>query len=829
MAVGVFLRADAVDGKVGLRRASNTCIRLEPSAMSPGVASINFDAVVEAPNPTDELFHQVVKPCLPIVCGGRDVSVIAAGCSASGKSHMMRGGTSTVGMVERCLEAMFDLVHDASKQDASRLTYIEMGCLWVQDTSDTNAATALQAVRTLNDALQLYEAHQRAMVATNAHSAVLCRVHSSYQHTVVVGSLALVDVNGASSMVALPCDPPSSTANNLELVIPHSSALTWWHSTYMGSSYVPCLLLGLRTHASCQQQVIQSLLYACRVKDIATRQKPCVVTLKADTGRTSPLSKIMMHLTRSATPESPCSPASKRFLNKYLPHVICANPSALAMDRRCMWPPEMLNTTFQPDHTSPLSPVMTTSSDDSDDESEQVVTTSQLPTKRSLDAALKALAAEKALTLRCAVRISQLNDMIKFQRAAQEKADADARAADKRLADSEHKLKLVQLMANQVQTDVTALKQRQDVVPSLYPSEHNTLTMSQFSSRLTKVIDETKQVVAMKDQYIAQLEQKVQDGAALLATAEAAAENERAARVSTASELEVTAAQLYEARRQLADQVAENSSLTSAIEASKLEAAARMQQVQAQHRRAVHVLEEKVAEQSQVVHRLKRQCDEVVAAEGIRWQAKIDALRSEQADKEQSRAADKEQTETLMAQHAAALDALTNDVASWETKYRDVVQMKEVVQSHLETVRLECAQLQTKVATLQEASAARFLRDMTNTKETVDQGTQHDDAGEEAPPTRGGQDTAADAMIQSMIAEVEQARKRDAHLSHALAMANRHEHEANVRLSHVQGDLHSCRRENLELLWVLHKREHSLRVLEQRHAFVMDRSNPSLS
>ncbi|KAF0704965.1 hypothetical protein AaE_014698 [Aphanomyces astaci] len=428
------------------------------------------------------------------------------------------------------------------------------------------------------------------------------------------------------------------------------------------------------------------------------------------------------------------------------------------MDRRCVWPPEMLNTTFQPDHTSPLSPVMTTSSDDSDDESEQVVMTSQLPTKRSLDAALKALAAEKALTLRCAVRISQLNDMIKFQRAAQEKA---ARAADKRLADSEHKLKLVQLMANQVQTDVTALKQRQDVVPSLYPSEHNTLTMSQFSSRLTKVIDETKQVVAMKDQYIAQLEQKVQDGAALLATAEAAVENERAARV---------------------------------------------------------------------LHRLKRQCDEVVAAEGIRWQAKIDALRSEQADKEQeqSRAA-VGRTETLMAQHAAALDALTNDVASWETKYRDVVQMKEVVQSHLETVRLECAQLQTKVATLQEASAARFLRDTTNTKETVDQGTQHDDAGEEAPPPRGGQDTAADAMIQSMIAEVEQARKRDAHLSHALAMANRHEHEANVRLSHVQGDLHSCRRENLELLWALHKRDHSLRVLEQRHAFVMDRCNPSLS
>ncbi|RHY03617.1 hypothetical protein DYB36_009408, partial [Aphanomyces astaci] len=656
------------------------------------------------------------------------------GCSASGKSHMMRGGTSTVGMVERCLEAMFDLVHDASKQDASRLTYIEMGCLWVQDASETNAATALQAVRTLNDALQLYEAHQRAMVATNAHSAVLCRVHSSYQHTVVVGSLALVDVNGASSMVALPCDPPSSTANNVELVIPHSSALTWWHSTYMGSSYVPCLLLGLRTHASCQQQ---------------------------------------------------------------------------------------------PDHTSPLSPVMTTSSDDSDDESEQVVTISQLPTKRSLDAALKALAAEKALTLRCAVRISQLNDMIKFQRAAQEKA---ARAADKRLADSEHKLKLVQLMANQVQTDVTALKQRQDVVPSLYPSEHNTLTMSQFSSRLTKVIDETKQVVAMKDQYIAQLEQKVQDGAALLATAEAAVENERAARVSTASELEVTAAQLYEARRQLADQVAETSSLTSAFEASKIEAAAWKQQVQAQHRRAVHVLEKKVAEQSQVLHRLKRQCDEVVAAEGIRWQAKIDALRSEQADKEQeqSRAA-VGRTETLMAQHAAALDALTNDVASWETKYRDVVQMKEVVQSHLETVRLECAQLQTKVATLQEASAARFLRDTTNTKETVDQGTQHDDAGEEAPPPRGGQDTAADAMIQSMIAEVEQARKRDAHLSHALAMANRHEHEANVRLSHVQGDLHSCRRENLELLWALHKRDHSLRVLEQRHAFVMDRCNPSLS
>ncbi|RHY34459.1 hypothetical protein DYB32_000934 [Aphanomyces invadans] len=507
-----------------------------------------------------------------------------------------------------------------------------------------------------------------------------------------------------------------------------------------------------------------------------------------------------------------------------------------------------------------MSPAPTTSSEDDCDSDDggmpalPFTTRVARSTQRSLGDAIKALAAEKALTERCAVRISQLNDMIKFQRTAHEKLEREKLAVDRRLAETEDKLLVVQGIADQLQSDVAALKRHDG-------SNDSNMNLLQFSTRLSKVIEETKQVVAMKDQYIAQLEQKVRY-AAILAS-QKTSEVESTIQRKMATQLEAATTQVLElqaecdaTRAKLADRVGEVAMLTSRVEATAKSTATWMEETEAQHRRVVLALEEKVAAQSQLLHQFKEQCenhDVIVDADTKRWQAAIDAitvqLHDERADKQQQvesanqRAMEsellwKEQLEALETQHKAAFERVAKDAATWQQESRDAIQAKDIAQGHLNASRLEAAQLRQEVDNLRaqvhttQARLDEMQWQLDHQTTAVDKTTQQSDP---PPSTSTNNDKdATDTMIQSLIAEVEQARRREAHLTHVLSLANRHEHEANVRLGQIQNELQSRRKENIELAWAIGKRDHALRMLEQRHAFVAqctsaDTSRPTLS
>ncbi|CAK4259115.1 unnamed protein product [Aphanomyces euteiches] len=188
----------------------------------------------------------------------------------------------------------------------------------------------------------------------------------------------------------------------------------------------------------------------------------------------------------------------------------------------------------------------TSSSEDDDDENlkklQPTAAATSTPSVSRYDQTLQALAAEKALTERCASRISRLNECIKVQRVAHDKLQAEKQDAERRLAASEEKLQHVQAIVDALQADVNRLKRKEGNPSALMA----TSPLVQFSSRLTKVIDETKQVVAMKDQFIQELEDSTKKTRADLETyqskcrhLEALLEDEQKARKKTQARVQI--------------------------------------------------------------------------------------------------------------------------------------------------------------------------------------------------------------------------------------------------------------------------------------------------
>lgn len=77
----------------GVTRTSATSVRLEHSAMSPGVASISFERVVDAQLVDDaaRLFDQNLAPAVARCVAGFAASLVVAGAPHSGKSFACHG------------------------------------------------------------------------------------------------------------------------------------------------------------------------------------------------------------------------------------------------------------------------------------------------------------------------------------------------------------------------------------------------------------------------------------------------------------------------------------------------------------------------------------------------------------------------------------------------------------------------------------------------------------------------------------------------------------------------------------------------------------------
>ncbi|KAF0698281.1 Aste57867_11074 [Aphanomyces stellatus] len=824
MPVGVFLRQDADGDKVGLRRASNTCVRLEPSAMSPGVASINFDAVVECP--ADELFHQLVHPCLvQVISDGRNVSVVAAGCISSGKSQLMHGSkeddAESSGLIGRCLEAVFECVHAALLADATRITYVEMSHAWVvesQPDDDPFSRPAFHGVRSSDDALRRYRDFlaDRPDIAA-AHCVVTCRVQTYVEKTGVVtaGSLVCVDVTG-SAMIALPGERAAME------YFPCSAALSAQYGDVMGATFLPCLVLGLRTHATYQQQAIQSLLYACRVKDMTESPAPII-----DTDGTMVLSKLLGCVAQGQEADA------RDFVKTHLPKLNYGTQSrhARAIDRAM--PQVFIKQPVLP----PTSPAMTTSSSDDDDDdadgvikgrqSYELVSASSVSV-RLYDETLQALKAEKALTERCAARIARLNECIKYQRAAQEMAEAAAREAERQLGERDAKLQHVEAVVGQLQADVARLRRK---------DTPETMSLQQFSSRLSKVIDETKQVVAMKDAYISQLEAKLHKLPSTTQDAidEAVARADAAERaLAVAQETHERERRLWEARAGAAIARAEAGERDMQLlqTAKDMDAARRSAELQAIQRAAdaqavewrtkVDGLEQELEAAAVTKERLEQDA----VAERAMWQAQLQARESQaDADASQWRAKMDALECQMQTTTKAQQEAMVEKEAAWKEAMQEEWQAKvDAVQATAVDERDDWAKRERAWRVEKEQAVASMQATVdtlvARCHELEGQATEARDVLEQQVRCDNEATARADAMIQAMILEVEQHQRREDHLVAALAEANRHESKAKQQLEETRVAARERRRESLLLHAILSKTEHSLRVLEQRHAYL---------
>ncbi|CAK4701858.1 unnamed protein product [Aphanomyces euteiches] len=681
MVVGVFLRQDAADGTpIGLRKASDTCVRLEPSVMSPGVASINFDAVVEnAPN----LFDRLVQPMLSHVSQGRNVSVISAGCRGSGKSQLMHGSNigndsnnnTSVGIIERCLQSIFENERTAFEQDSTRMSYIELQCVWLSDkqVSDNDLSpTLFYPVRTLDDALRHYKSHMESDRQDNAHCIVTCRVQSTSQ-----------------------ADPTVLSSSSRSVLV----------GTLI--NYAPGSD-GSRAVESCMRQLF--------IKQQASLPPPSI--------------------------------------------------------------------------SPPTSPIMTTSSSEDDDDEnlkklQPTAAATSTPSVSRYDQALQALAAEKALTERCASRISRLNECIKVQRAAHDKLQAEKQDAERRLAASEEKLQHVQAIVDALQSDVNRLK-RKEANPSALMA---TSPLVQFSSRLTKVIDETKQVVAMKDQFIQELEDSTKKTRADLETyqskcrhLEALLEDEQKARKKTQARVQILENEAacrqtdqIESQRVMERWKAEMDALSTANRQLQDELNAvrnRQTEMERKGQEALNAykLESKMELDAQI-RQMEEKAQAALQNEQQRWRTKLQEVQLALDAQVRAEASQGKLIEALKTQIAQ----LEGDLASWKTQAQDLSQEKTALQIQLAAL---------------EVAASTAVTTTANSPQ-------------------------ADEMIQAMIHEVEVARRRETHLVQALAVANQHESSVKAQKEALEKAMQALRRENMELCWALDRADHRERNMEQ--------------
>ena len=265
MAVAIFLATNDEGNKdVGISKASDTCVRLEPSPLSPGVASINFDAVVdlaEASTAGTHLYQSAVQPLVLSALAGRRATIVAAGCASSGKSTLLHGLTRGRGVIELALTDLFDAVQRRVQDHPDAVYLIEMSCLLLDESGndDDELRESYLGVRSIDDAIKLY---QRSIVATNGdgkrHASVAIRVETLEDYindnnavrTALVGSVRFIDVAG-SAMIAV---PQSVKPGNVEY-FGVSRTLSKNFSSHLLAPYTTCLLLGLRTPRVQQQQV----------------------------------------------------------------------------------------------------------------------------------------------------------------------------------------------------------------------------------------------------------------------------------------------------------------------------------------------------------------------------------------------------------------------------------------------------------------------------------------------------------------------------------------------------------------------------------------------
>ncbi|EEY56611.1 uncharacterized protein PITG_10158 [Phytophthora infestans T30-4] len=301
----IRLRGDAsVSTSVGICRTSSTTVRLEHSEMSPGVASITFEQVFDVNDSNSRVFQTSLTGAIDDFIGGKAVTLIATGATNAGKSFACHGDQERPssrkfepGLITLAIRRVFSNLESEIKDGGKCNVLLSCWGIGRSGTSNPEALVDLLAagtsvttedmekamvdhslvVRTPAEAVHLYsKALERVKCAEKQDFVFVLHVETLSPHGEARrGRLVVMDIHGGSIVeprgeVASQTQKKTRGEYFLDTQFPVNETLSAGFGPFVGNTSSTYVLVAIQTPAPFQQQVmaIQSLLYACKAKEI---------------------------------------------------------------------------------------------------------------------------------------------------------------------------------------------------------------------------------------------------------------------------------------------------------------------------------------------------------------------------------------------------------------------------------------------------------------------------------------------------------------------------------------------------------------------------------
>ncbi|KAL3663053.1 hypothetical protein V7S43_011994 [Phytophthora oleae] len=268
--------------------------------MSPGVASITFEQVFNVADSNSRVFQTSLTGAIDTVVDGKAATLIATGASSSGKSYSCHGdqlklskGQAEPGLITLAIRRVFSCL-EAKSEEVTQHNVL-MSC-WGVDMSKNDTLTDLLMIGTSIEAQDMdQELLKRSVVVTTPAEAVhlyaraLERIKGAEKQDFAFvlhvetllktgeatrGRMVVIDIQGSSIIESREGgltnqeEKKEHRQHFLDTQFPVNETLSAGFGAFVGNTSSTYLLVTIQTPAQFQQQAIQSLLYACKAKEI---------------------------------------------------------------------------------------------------------------------------------------------------------------------------------------------------------------------------------------------------------------------------------------------------------------------------------------------------------------------------------------------------------------------------------------------------------------------------------------------------------------------------------------------------------------------------------
>ncbi|KAG2778794.1 hypothetical protein PC129_g1444 [Phytophthora cactorum] len=321
---------------VGICRTSATTVRLEHSEMSPGVASITFEQVFDVNDSNSRVFQTSLTCAVDTVVDGKAVTLIATGAASAGKSFACHGvqqklsnGKADTGLITLAIRRVFSSL--ATKLKDGGNCNVLLSC-WGVESGKNQALTDLLAPETFVDVKDMENTMVDSSVvvktpaeAVHLYSRAWRRVKDAEEQDFVFalhvetlspngearrGRLVIIDIHGGSIV-----EPRGELTNQtqkkergeyfLDTQFPVNETLSAGFGAFVGNTSSTYLLVAIQTPAQFQQQAIQSLLYACKAKEIKSSSSINYLPAFVERNRSNQLLETQKRLPKETENQSP--------------------------------------------------------------------------------------------------------------------------------------------------------------------------------------------------------------------------------------------------------------------------------------------------------------------------------------------------------------------------------------------------------------------------------------------------------------------------------------------------------------------------------------------